>query len=197
MDIQKLITDHPVRTGVLVLFLVGMGAIAWLFCRGLIHVNDFAEFTILWFTGTAVVWTTYETARLRQTEVQGLLYEKTPLVIASYDDRNLNTIILKNIGRGPAKFVRWEIIDRERSVELTGPTKTVIAPNEGHTRIQREEYEALNPINRQRSPYRIVIYYEDFDGNPYVTVLVSGNSYDDYTVAYYGRQEGIKLEDYV
>lgn len=164
---------------------------------------------VLWFTAVAVLQYTKETYYLKQLETKNLKFQKSPFVIVHYEHPNppgqgTATFILKNVGRGVARNVRWEIknyaklISHEPDISSHGvpippakidnpfQSKTVIAPDSGHTRIHSPAFVQFAPRSKS---YSIIIRYQNADGVSYITELRSGKSVDDFEVVRYGEEK--------
>lgn len=161
---------------------------------------------VLWITGIAVLQNTKETYWLKQIQIKDLAFQKSPFVIIHYEhpaphNQNRPTFILKNVGKGVARNVVWYIPGHERptlppdigphGIEIKSPnfgnpytSKTVIAPDSGHTRISSRVFEQFAPRSMK---YEVVITYENADGKKYQTRLRSGKMVDDFEVLSYGE----------
>lgn len=153
------------------------------------NVLEYEQVTVivLWFTAVAILQYTRETRLLRQVETKNLKFHKAPFVIIHYEEPSAEhnsstpTFILKNVGHGTARNVTMDIIGSQLQI----PEKTVISSDGGYTRIRAHEYKEYHPQDADR--YRVIIRYQNSDGNLYKTELQSGRSVDDFEVLYYGE----------
>lgn len=171
----------------LILFLSGIILIASFRYFYKISYEQLLTAIILWFTGIAILQYTKETYWLKQLQQKDLKlqrehlkFERAPFVIIHFEKPE--TFILKNVGKGVARNVRWEV----RGEKFIYPRKTVISPNEGSTWIRNEGYRKFNPAESNK-PYEIIIVYEDLSGIKYYTRLKSGETVDDYEVLNYSE----------
>lgn len=135
---------------------------------------------VLWTTAMMIMQYTKETYWLKKIEQKNLKFQQAPFIVIRY--QGPNCFIFQNVGRGVARNIEWEIVDKK----FTYPKKTVVAPGE-YEKIYDFYYKDLDPADHIMNPYRIKIIYENLGGTKYTTELKSHKKGDEFEVLKYNQ----------
>lgn len=176
----------------LILYAVAVGPIGWSF-------GKWSE-VIYFVTGAILVWYAVETHALRKEATRQAELAVRPAVLARIED-NPHALILRNIGNGPALYVRVEDIEFETIEFETGrragkpdhvvtfaTTAVIEAKTEVPATVQLVRYtgqgrkplfdylSALDPRYQKNLDLPVAIHYKDLYGGLHRTRLEMGKS---------------------
>jgi len=144
-------------------------------------------------TGVAVLWYTVETFYARREMIRPLLITAIEERVSPTDRLPVDAVVIRNIGRGPALFVRMaDVVILKNSagrrtvqfkvVDIIEPRKRVVAEPREYVREETETGERVWRLTPALKPgtasddYQVVISYEDLSGRDHQSVMQMGKS---------------------
>ncbi len=140
--------------------------------------------SLLWLTGVVLLIYTVETHGLRIEMVRQNEIAVQPVIVAAAKKGESETVefLLKNIGRGPALFVKVDgalltrelgenwLVTRTNAIDYIEPGCEITAAALG-----KRDRQGVSPIKKKgEQPFHMTIQYEDINGTKIETVLQVG-----------------------